>query len=155
LEGGGVDPDRDQAMQWFQKAAAHGSPNAKTLVAALQAEKPPQSDRQTNRDFARAGSASDAPLEPIAATHTLPPYPTLSQRLGEGGISVLQVHIQTDGSADKCTVTDSSGSTVLDRRACEHVKSHWRWKPPVAQGKPQAAETRVEVHWSLNNSQEP
>ena len=93
VDGAGVDPDRDQARQWFQKAAEHGSADAKTRLATLEPgpAKPPQIS--TIRSEAAESTASDAPLQPIAETHTLPPYPLLSQKLGEEGISVLQIHI--------------------------------------------------------------
>jgi TonB family protein len=153
-EGAGVDPDPAQAAQWFQKAAKDGSADAKTRIADLEAErvKPPQIS--TIRSPAPDATSPDAPLQPIVETHTLPPYPLLSQKLGEEGISILRVHISTDGVADDCVITSSSNSTLLDRRACEFVKSQWRWKPPLVQSKPQAAVTNVQVHWNLKQAQQ-
>jgi protein TonB len=92
-------------------------------------------------------------LKAITRTHSLPPYPTISQRLGEQGTSQLQVSISTEGNVTDCKVTKSSGSERLDGAACEYVKGHWRWEPPTRDGKPVSAETLVDVVWNLKNAQ--
>jgi protein TonB len=92
-------------------------------------------------------------LEPIARTHTIPPYPTISQRLGEQGTSVLQVAISAAGSVTECKVAKSSGSERLDAAACTYVQEHWKWQPPTQEGKPVAANTDVNVVWNLKDTQ--
>lgn len=92
-------------------------------------------------------------LEAIRRTHTLPPYPTISQRLGEQGTSAMQVHINTSGSVTNCKIIKSSGSDRLDATACRYVSSHWKWKPPTREGKPVSAVTDVTVIWNLKNAQ--
>src|ERR1700733_424519 len=47
----------------------------------------------------RAAPTSD-PLKAIGRTHTLPPYPPISVRLGEQGTTLMEVHITTEGSVD-------------------------------------------------------
>ena len=89
----------------------------------------------------------------IARTHSIPPYPTISQRLGEQGTSQLQVAIDVTGSVTDCKVSKSSGSERLDAAACEYVKGHWKWQPPTQEGKPVAANTLVDVVWNLKNAQ--
>ena len=104
----GVAPDRDQATQWFHKAAERGSANAKTKIAALEAERAkPRADAPAQISAADA-TTSNSPLAPVMATHTLPPYPDLSQKLGEEGISVLRVGILASGSVGNCAVTYST-----------------------------------------------
>lgn len=92
-------------------------------------------------------------LKAITRTHSLPPYPTISQRLGEQGTSQLQVSINTEGAVSDCKVSKSSGSQRLDDAACEYVKGHWKWQPPTQEGKPVSATTMVDVVWNLKNAQ--
>jgi periplasmic protein TonB len=100
-----------------------------------------------------APPAAPTQLESIARTHTLPPYPTISQRLGEQGTTNMQVGIGTDGSVTDCKVTKSSGSQRLDDAACTYVKGHWRWKPPTREGQAVAVQTDVNVVWNLKDAQ--
>ncbi len=102
-----------------------------------------------------AAKAVAAPtnLEPIARTHSLPPYPTISQRLGEQGTTQMQVAISTEGTVTECKVTKSSGSERLDAAACTYVQGHWRWKPPTREGQAVAVSTEVNVKWDLKDTQ--
>jgi periplasmic protein TonB len=92
-------------------------------------------------------------LKSIEKTHTLPPYPALSQRMGEQGTTLLKVAIDNTGKVTDCTVVTSSGSTRLDAAAVEYVKANWRWQPPTQAGKPVSATTEVSVKWDLKNAQ--
>jgi protein TonB len=102
---------------------------------------------------AKTTAIAPTQLESIARTHTLPPYPTISQRLGEQGTSQMQVAISTEGTVSECKIIKSSGSERLDNAACEYVKGHWRWKPPTSEGKPVTANTDVSVVWNLKDAQ--
>lgn len=86
---------------------------------------------------------------PVASTHVQPPYPMISQRLGEQGVTVLQVEIDEHGSVIDDYVRRSSGSDRLDHAALIFVKENWRWQPPSTRCRPIAAVTVVEVGWSL------
>lgn len=110
--------------------------------------KPPPAPPKTT-----AVQAAPTELKAIQRTHTLPPYPTISQRLGEQGTSQLTVAISTEGAVTDCTIAKSSGSQRLDSAACEYVKGHWKWQPPTQEGKPVAAKTQVDVVWNLKNAQ--
>jgi protein TonB len=92
-------------------------------------------------------------LKAIERTHTTPPYPTISQRLGEQGTSMIQVSISTGGQVTDCKIIKSSGSERLDNAACQYVQGHWRWEPPTREGKPVEAKTDVSVIWNLKNAQ--
>ena len=92
-------------------------------------------------------------LKAIEKTHSLPPYPALSQRMGEQGTTLLKVAIDNTGKVTECTVMSSSGSTRLDAAAVEYVKANWRWQPPTQAGKPVSATTEVSVKWDLKNAQ--
>ncbi|MES2254144.1 MAG: energy transducer TonB [Pseudomonadota bacterium] len=102
---------------------------------------------------AAAPPAAPTQLESIQRTHTLPPYPTISQRLGEQGRTDMEVAISTEGTVTGCKVVKSSGSERLDTAACAYVQSHWRWKPPTREGKPVAVNTNVNVVWNLKDAQ--
>jgi len=92
-------------------------------------------------------------LKQIARTHTQPPYPSISVRLGEQGTSSLLVSINTEGSVTDCKVTKSSGSERLDTAACDYVKAHYKWQPPTQLGKPVTAQTALNIVWNLKDAQ--
>ena len=102
---------------------------------------------------AKTTAIAPTQLESIARTHSLPPYPTISPRLGEQGTSQMQVAISTEGTVSECKIIKSSGSERLDNAACEYVKGHWRWKPPSLDGKPTTANTTVSMVWNLKDAQ--
>jgi protein TonB len=121
---------------------------------AIQAPPPPAAPVvQKAQPPAPPAHVAPTELKAIARTHSLPPYPTISQRLGEQGTSQLQVAIDTTGSVTDCKVTKSSGSERLDTAACDYVKGHWKWQPPTQEGKPVTANTMVDVVWNLKNAQ--
>jgi protein TonB len=88
----------------------------------------------------------------IAGTHTTPPYPPLSQRMGEQGTTALTCEIGTDGKPISCAVTKSSGSERLDEAASSYVKQHYTWVPATRDGKPVADKTQLHVVWDLKNA---
>jgi protein TonB len=94
------------------------------------------------------------PTEPkaIAKTHTIPPYPALSQRLGEQGTTHLKVTVGVDGKATDVTVIGSSGSTRLDAAALQYVKDNYRWDPATRDGKPVVGTIPVDIIWDLKNA---
>jgi periplasmic protein TonB len=89
-------------------------------------------------------------LEPIMSTRAQkPPYPAISQRMGEQGTTEMIVNIDTSGSVSACQVTKSSGSKRLDDAACAHATARYKWRPPTQDGKPVEARTQINVVWSL------
>jgi TonB family protein len=80
----------------------------------------------------------------------VPPYPELSQKLGEQGVTTLMVDIGADGAPSATHVTKSSGSLRLDDAAAAFVKDNWRWQAPTRQCKPVAFATDVSVVWNLS-----
>jgi len=67
-----------------------------------------------------------------------PPYPAMSRRLGETGNVIVRVLIDTEGRAREVRLQRSSGHDRLDGAALQAVR-HWRWRPVVRHGAPQAA----------------
>jgi protein TonB len=92
-------------------------------------------------------------LKEITRTHTLPPYPALSQRMGEQGTTGLSCEINIQGKPDSCKVEKTSGSQRLDDAASSYVKDHYTWQPPTQLGKPVAATAHLNVIWDLKNAQ--
>jgi protein TonB len=93
-------------------------------------------------------------LKPIARTHTIPTYPTISQRLGEQGTVTIKVTIGVDGSVTDDVIEKSSGSDRLDQAAVEWVKSHWKWQPPTREGQVVGGvSTLVSVVFNLKDAQ--
>ncbi len=85
-------------------------------------------------------------------THTQPPYPPISVRLGEQGSTLIEVNINTEGNVTECSVVKGSGSERLDGASCDWVKGHWRWQPPTLNGQPTAAKTQINVTWNLKDA---
>ena len=103
----------------------------------------------------KACSMPDSPLTPDAATRSIPPYPPMAVMTGEGGTTLLEILIGTDGAVVSGKVVQSSGSLRLDEAALEHVKGVWRWKAPVQNCRPMQASTRVSIKWDLRDRPEP
>ena len=93
-----------------------------------------------------------SPPREIARTHTLPPYPSLSQRLGEQGTTALTCEIGIDGKPITCSITRSSGSQRLDDAASSWVKDHYTWQPATRDGKPVPDKTQLNLVWDLKNA---
>jgi len=104
-----------------------------------------------------APQAAVAPPKPTTAvgierTHTTPPYPPLSRRLGEEGTVQLKLAIGTDGRVQSADLVKSSGSERLDEAALNWVQSHWRYRPATSEGRPVSSETRVNVVFNLKTA---
>jgi protein TonB len=93
-----------------------------------------------------------SPPKEIARTHTLPPYPALSQRMGEQGTTSLTCDIGVDGKPTACLVTKSSGSQRLDDAASSYVKDHYTWQPAIRDGKSVPDKTQLNIVWDLKNA---
>jgi TonB family protein len=102
----------------------------------------------TSAGFAACGVVDPAnqPV-PVASTHVQPPYPEISKRLGEKGVTFLRVEIDEHGSVMDDYVRRSSGSDRLDHTALTFVKDNWRWHPPSTRCRPIAAVTEVKIQW--------
>jgi protein TonB len=99
-----------------------------------------------------AALPAPTPARSIASTHTTPPYPPLSRRLGEEGIVQLKVSVGADGKVASAIIEKSSGSERLDAAAREWVASHWRYHPATRDGKAVASQTQVKVVFNLKTS---
>ena len=88
----------------------------------------------------------------VAGTHTIPPYPDLSRRLGEAGTVRLQIALDEAGAVRAVTVAHSSGSERLDQAAAAWVEANWRYHPATRDGQPVASSVMAEVVFDLRNA---
>jgi protein TonB len=132
-----------------------------TPPAATQAITVEQKVAETPRNVASATAPGNSvaaslpaptPVRSIDATHTTPPYPPLSRRLGEEGIVQLKLAVGTNGRVESVVIERSSGSQRLDDAAREWVAHHWRYHPATRDGKPVASQTQVKVVFNLKTS---
>jgi protein TonB len=88
----------------------------------------------------------------IGSTHTTPPYPEVSRRLGEHGLVRVAISIDASGAIQDVRVAASSGSDRLDQAAVDWVKSHWRYHPATRNGSPVASTSLAEIVFDLRNA---
>jgi protein TonB len=99
----------------------------------------------------RGGPADRGPLS-IAATHTIPPYPALQQRLGVEGTVVLRLTISAEGVVTEAVVVRTSGDEGLDQAARQWVMAHWRYQPAIRGGVAVPATGTVGVQFNLRQA---
>ncbi|HEX7892443.1 MAG TPA: TonB family protein, partial [Ramlibacter sp.] len=121
---------------------------AVTATAEPQPAPPPISAPVT---AAPAPPAPPPKLElPIAYADYLqnpqPPWPRMSQRLGERGVTEMRVLIGADGRAKKAELAKSSGYPRLDQASLEAVLS-WRYMPAKRGGVPEDMWFVVPIRW--------
>ena len=76
-------------------------------------------------------------------------YPDASRRAGEEGTTGVMVVVGTDGRVKSCTITNSSGFSRLDERACQIAQRRWRFKPATQEGQAVESEYRTNYRWQL------
>jgi periplasmic protein TonB len=98
--------------------------------------------------------AVTSPVGPsgVMNTHTIPPYPPISIRIGEEGVVSLRIAISNEGFVTDAVVTRSSGHPRLDDAAVAWVKAHWRYRPAQENGVPVASTTSAQVKFELRNA---
>lgn len=74
-------------------------------------------------------------LSAVCPERTPPRYPLLSRRMGEEGVVVLRVEIDTQGGIGAVRVANSSGFPRLDEAALAAVRT-WRCTPALRDGQP-------------------
>ena len=103
-----------------------------------------------------AGTGPAAPVVQLPSSdadylqNPKPPYPPLSERLGEQGKVVYKVMIGVDGKPQSATLVTSSGFPRLDKAAYDTVM-RWRYVPGKRNGVPEAMAFNVPINWELKN----
>lgn len=78
-----------------------------------------------------------------------PPYPPLARRRGWEGDVLLRVRVGADGRPREVVVERSSGRSMLDRAASEHVLAEWRFQPALQDGREVDAWARVPISFRI------
>lgn len=129
-------------------AAPAVEPGASTSVAAS-----PAAPVAAAVSSAPAPAASPVVVLPSSNARHLnnapPPYPAISQRLGESGRVVVRVLIGADGRAQEARIQRSSGFDRLDRLALETARDRWRYVPGTRGGVPEAMWFNVPISFVL------
>jgi protein TonB len=87
----------------------------------------------------------------ITATHTVPPYPVVEQRLGIEGTVTLRLTVGTEGQVMVAEVVKSAGREALDQAARDWIIGHWRYRPALKDGNPAVVQVLANVTYSLKN----
>ena len=96
-------------------------------------EEAPPPPKQAAMPAAEDNNSLGAPITPPQMNanplnNPAPAYPSLSRRLGEQGIVLLEILILADGSVGEVRIKESSGHKRLDETAAKAVK-RWRYMP--------------------------
>lgn len=92
---------------------------------------------QAPQEFIQPSSVPPSP-ESLVLPHTdashinnlAPEYPSVSRRLAEEGVVLLEILVRADGTVGELRLKNSSGYTRLDEAALRAVK-HWHFVPAV------------------------
>jgi protein TonB len=77
-------------------------------------------------------------------------YPDSAIRAGESGTTGFRLDIGADGRVTNCTVTSSSGSSVLDNTACRLLQRRAKFSPAVdSNGNPTTDTFASRFRWVL------
>ncbi|MBS0275913.1 MAG: energy transducer TonB [Proteobacteria bacterium] len=124
------------------------SPHAITAIAVAHPSNAPQSAPSAPAEPAPAAIAPTA-AHGVAGTHTIPPYPPVSLRLGEQGTVRLRIALDSSGHIRNVDVEKTSGSARLDEAAADWVAKHWRYTPATHNGKAVASSVLADVKFDL------
>lgn len=136
-----------------QIVIAHHEPASPHAITAVAVAKP--SDARAIHSVppvpAEPAPAAIAPTAAhgVAGTHTTPPYPPVSVRLGEQGTVRLRIALDNGGHIRNVDVEKTSGSARLDQAAVDWVAKHWRYTPATHDGKPVASSVLADVKFDL------
>lgn len=113
-------------------------PKAPPSERAVKAPEPEPTPAPAVAQPAEPAPAAPAPVLPPRAdagqiSNPAPAYPSLSRRLREEGLVVLEILIRADGSVGEIKLKASSGFKRLDEAAMNAVK-RWRYQPATQGG---------------------
>jgi protein TonB len=81
---------------------------------------------------------------------TKPTYPRNSERLGEEGVTTLNLLIGEDGKVSDAQLVSSSGHEALDQAAISHAMKSWKFIPCMVGDKPVACWLKVPLRWKID-----
>jgi TonB family protein len=102
---------------------------------------------------ARDRSKPAAPAGSPAGWFSDKDYPTDAKRANQEGRVSVRVAVDADGGVSACEVTGSSGSSSLDAKTCELVRTRGKFVPARdASGKPTASSYSLSTRWALQDA---
>ncbi len=126
-------------------------PGSGPTITVTQAQAPVVSPPAQTRVAQPPPAVPDRPATGIAATHTVPPYPTLARRLGAQGKVMLRLTVTPGGTVANAEVVRSSGRQDLDQAAQQWITAHWTYQPAIRGGAPAASQVMAAVEFSLTD----
>lgn len=89
----------------------------------------------------------------LAGYVSMDDYPAEALRKGEQGVVEVRLDIDVAGHVSACTVTQSSGSTILDGATCRLLSRRARFSPARdAQGRPVPDSYTQRIAWRLSSN---
>lgn len=137
-----------------QIVIAH-APTAPHVITAVTVEKPISVASHSSLPvipIEAVPAIAPTPARGIEGTHTTPPYPPISVRLGEEGTVRLRIALDSSGRVHAVNVLKTSGSERLDNAALSWVAKHWRYAPATHAGRPVASSVLADVKFDLRNA---
>ena len=81
-----------------------------------------------------------------------PEYPSASIRLGEEGVTGLNLYIGEDGKVVEAKVASTSGSERLDEAAVKHAQRSWKFVPCMQGDKPVPCWLPLNFRWKIEDA---
>ncbi|HEY7977213.1 MAG TPA: TonB family protein [Rhizomicrobium sp.] len=128
---------------------AHHEPSPHAITAVAVAKPSTAPVVHSTPSLSALAVAPPMAAKGVAGTHTTPPYPPISVRLGEQGTVRLRIALDSGGHIRGVDVEKTSGSPRLDSAAVEWVSKHWRYTPATDGGKPVASWVLADVKFDL------
>jgi protein TonB len=125
-------------------------PAASQTTAAASSAHSNGSAAESKVTAAASGTFTAARYDADYLHNPRPPYPKMSQRLGEEGTVVLRAYVLPSGKAQKVEIQKSCGSARLDEAARTAVMK-WRFVPAQEDSKPVPTWVRIPFTWSLES----
>lgn len=95
-------------------------------------------------------SSAPVPMKPLYTLFSSDDYPSAALRGEEQGVTAYELGIGTDGRADRCAVTRSSGSAALDAATCRLLQRRARFAPALdRKGRPVGSAIGGTISWRL------
>ena len=91
-----------------------------------------------------------ASIDPAKDCRDKPAYPSLSRRVGEEGVVVLEFTIEANGDVLEAKIKQSSGHPRLDEAAKRGLTTLCKFHPGTVDGKPERSTATIAYRWQLN-----
>lgn len=81
-----------------------------------------------------------------------PEYPSASIRLGEEGVTTLQMYLDETGKVTQANVKESSGSERLDEAGVKWAIRSWKFEPCKQGERPVACWHTIKYRWKIEDA---